>query len=215
MAQKELTVLTGIEKELNEILNERENAIKSFSDMAESAKARIEKVTLEAETAFKATDDKAYHKALDEKRNNEDMRDMYLSKVDEIKNAPYISKEEYNQIVERITYAMDAYMGEQLKDYTKKIESLFTQEKEISQMVTYTNSLLSLAQKKIYKDPCGTTSASGNFIPLSTKEARYKDTALLGVLDELVRNRYNFELLCQTHDKEEILGKDRVRLGNY
>ena len=213
MAQKELTVLTGIEKELNEILNERENAIKSFSDMAESAKARIEKVTLEAETAFKATDDKAYHKALDEKRNNEDMRDMYLSKVDEIKNTPYISKEEYNQIVERITYAMDAYMGEQLKDYTKKIESLFAQEKEISQMVTYTNSLLSLAQKKLYKDPCGAKNVSGSFIPHPWKELRYKNTTLLGVLEELVRNKYNFELLSQNHDREEILGKERTVWG--
>ena len=86
MAQKELTVLAEIEKELNEILSEKENAIKSFSDMAESAKARIEKATLEAETAFKATDDKAYHKALDEKRNNEDMRDMYLSNLDSRKH---------------------------------------------------------------------------------------------------------------------------------
>lgn len=108
---------------------------------------------------------------------------------------------------------MDSYMSEQLKDYTKKIESLFAQEKELCKMIDYTNSLLSLAQKKLYKDPCGITSASGNFVPLTSKEARYKDTALLNVLVEIVRNKYNFELLSQNHDREEILGKERTVWG--
>lgn len=209
MAQKIATTLTEIEKNLSKILEDKEGAIKSFMDLSESAKARIEAATIEAETAFNSADEKTYHKALDEKRTNEDLLAMYLHKADEIRNAPYITKEELDQIASKITTTLDAYMEEQLKDYTQKLESMLAQRDDINRMITHANSILGLAQKQLYKDPCGATSKSGEFIPHLSKEMKYQNISLYAVLDEIVKNNYNYALLSQTHDRAEIMGQER------
>ena len=125
MAQKIATTLTEIEKSLSKILEDKEGAIKSFMDLSESAKARIEGATIEAETAFNSADEKTYHKALDEKRTNEDLLAMYLHKADEIRNAPYITKEELDQIEAALGRILKKCGEETLNELLKNNQELY------------------------------------------------------------------------------------------
>lgn len=213
MPKKELDTLKEIENSLKAILADKEGAIKSFEELAESAKKRIEAAALEADKAYNAADETAYHKAIEEKRVNENTYSMYSSKANKLRENPYITKEEFSQIIDRITSTMDDYMTEQLKDYTKKIESLFSQYKELEKMTSYVNDLIALAQKKVYKDPCGIVNCYGEFKPMAFKEMRYTNTTLNGILEGLVKQEYNFNLLCQNHAPEEIKEAEPPRWG--
>lgn len=213
MAKKDFDSLMEIERRAYEVLNNGEAAIQSFLELEESAKKRVEAATIETENAYKAADEKTYHKALEEKRHNEDMLKMYHDKAEDLRKNPLITKEELAQIADQITAVVDGYLEEQLKSYTKTIESLFAQRKEVEKMIGHANTLLELAQKKLYKDPCGVVTPSGEFKPCPWQEMKYANTALRDYLVDITRQQYNFDLLIQTHDREEIIGANNAVWG--
>ena len=202
--------LTELQNKIAEKLAGQTSDINEYQSALESARQREEQAEADARIAYENMDTEAYHRALDEKRNSQDAAEMYEHRIDTVKASPCISRQEYEQLIDEITSATDEYLEAKQKEYAKMLEQIFKIKGDIADAIDLCNQLLSVTQKKLYKDDCGTYSANGVFIPMRWAEKRYKNTGILEAMDQIIRSSYNSDLLLEKHSEVELFG-ERVK----
>ena len=192
--------LEEIREEIEEIVNAKEAEKEDYLQKAAAARKRKEEALNEASAAYSVADVKAYHKAKDEARMNEDAAAMYEGIAKVIEEKTYITKEQFNEYIARINKCLDSTMEENrliLLDLAKGMKEI---RDTVGAEVTAGNELMAFVQKKAYKDPCGIFAKNGEFIPQSSREKRYKNTGLLEALRFMLREPYLKEV---TKDEEK------------
>ncbi len=191
----DIETLAKIKEEIEEIVNSKEAEKDENLKKAAAAKERREKALNEAAEAHSVADVKAYHKAKDEARMNEDAAAMYEGIARVIEEKACITKEQYEDYIARVTNSLNATVEEDsliLADLAKGLKEL---KDNLSEEIAAGNKLLEFIQKKAYKDPCGIIAKNGEFVQQPFRIKRYKNTKILESLNFVLSEPYLEEVI--------------------
>lgn len=148
----------------------KEKEKNDYLEKAEEAKARMDQAIEAADKAYKNADMKAYYKAQEERRFNEDAAKMYADKAAEIEREPYITRKEFNEIFADVKDYFDMFVAddqERLADVA--MEMVEIKERE-SQELSAANEFIKFAQLKLLKATNGLWSEDGSLETFKVKE---------------------------------------------
>lgn len=169
-----------IKEKVRKIEEEHEKEHEKYSTMYTEAREREKEAQAAAEKAFKKGDVENYHKALEEARVNADAMKMYGGKVQEIAFKPWIDQEEFKGLFEEICDYLAGIVEEDKAILAELCEKMLEIKAREDKEITEGNKLIEHIQRELLKDPCGTTTATGNFVEMPFRVKRFKN---LGVLE--------------------------------
>lgn len=153
----------------------KEKEKNEYLEKAEEAKARLDQAIEAADKAYKNADMKAYYKAQEERRFNEDAAKMYADKAAEIEREPYITRKEFNEIFADVKAYFDMFVAddqERLADVAMKMVEIKERE---SQELSAANEFIKFAQLKLLKATNGLWSEDGSLETFKVKELKNYD----------------------------------------
>lgn len=151
MTNKTMQELNKIEEELKKIVVDGNEKVEAYLQEVETAKENekeAKKAIVKAKQHGNVDD---YAKANQDLRTAKDVVEFYSSKVDEIKDDPYITKVEYNEYTKRIKSEMDEINKNAGKRASKLLQELEIIRDEVMPATNKTNELLKNLQNNIYK----------------------------------------------------------------
>ena len=169
------TTLEEINSKWLKNYEEKEKEKADFLEKYEIAKERIKQAVSAADRAYKNADMKAYYKAQEDKRFNEDAAKMYLDKVQEIEREPYITKKEFSELFKETENYFKSVVEqdrESLADVA--MEMVRIKEKE-SAALSAANEFIKFAQVDLLKSPDRLMSESGMVEIMGVKQLRDYD----------------------------------------
>lgn len=148
----------------------KEKEKNEYLEKAEEAKARMDQAIEAADKAYKNADMKAYYKAQEERRFNEDAAKMYADKAAEIEREPYITRKEFNEIFADVKAYFDMFVAndqERLADVAMKMVEIRDRE---SEELKKCNDFIRFAQLNLLKATNGLWTEDGSLISFKVKE---------------------------------------------
>lgn len=151
MTNKTMQELNKIEEELQAIVVDGNEKVEAYLQEVETAKENEKEAKKAIVKAKQDGNVDAYAKANQDLRTAKDVVEFYSSKVDEIKDDPYITKVEYNEYTKRIKSEMDEINKNAGKRASKLLQELEIIRDEVMPATNKTNELLKNLQNNIYK----------------------------------------------------------------
>ena len=142
--------LLMIEQELNAIQEEGNRKVLEYKVEIQTAKDNEEKANKAVIKAKQGNDPKVYAKAIEDKRTASDIASFYVGKIEEIKNEPFITENEYREYTKRIKSEMDNINRQASQRVSELLEELEAIQSEVTPAFNKTNELLSNLQNNIY-----------------------------------------------------------------
>lgn len=204
MTNKTMQALNQIDEELTALLlkgKEKEGKLLEEVEVAKASEAEAVNAAIKAKQEDNA---KAFAKANQEQRTAKDIADFYLAKLDEIKDDPYISEEDYTAYTARITAELDQLNNESKAKAGALLKELVQIKEEFEPVLQAGQTLLRKLQYELYKDYAEATSGTGTKFHLESLENKYRDYSLIQWL-EYITKTYASEQL-QTHAEK---GEDK------
>lgn len=134
-------------------LDEEEKAKTAWKDLLSAAEDQKEKAAAETTKTYAAADPKAYHRAQDDFRTAADAINMYSDKLQQLKDAPLISKEEFQAKHDEIIEALDAVNLDARERIAQIIiDQIFPIIDETAETIKVGNALLDSLQIDLLKD---------------------------------------------------------------
>ncbi len=176
--------LLAIEEELKEIIEAGKQKTLEHEAEIETAKNNEEEANRAVVRAKQGDDPEAYAKAIADKRTASDIACYYEGKIEEIRDEPYITEDEYKEYSKRIKAEMDAIINEVKAKASRLLKELEAIKEEVSIAHGKANNLLAKLQNKIYKDTYDKAmeNTRKNKIPFSWRENKYSNYSLLNGL---------------------------------
>jgi hypothetical protein len=201
MTNKTMQELKKIEEELQAILTDGKQKEQEYMAEIETAVQNEKEANKAVINAKQEGNPQAYAKANQDLRNAKDIEQFYLDKIDEIKNYPYIRKEEHKAYSTRIKSALDKLnhakklrAGELLKELAKIQE-------EVAPVLQKGQQILHNLQHDILKDNAEITTATGVKVHLDNLEDKYQDYALVQWIEYINRQYQSQQLINYTNER--------------
>lgn len=192
--------LTAVKKKISAIESDYNNLIADYSGKLANAKAREAEAIKAADIAYKNTDIEEYHRAQEEARLSGDAIKMYEEKLAELDKAPFISKDQFNEIhADIINYLGDMVAADKEKLRAIVKDMIAIKDNELT-VLGEGNKLLEHVQRDLLKDPCGVFASNGAFVPMPNKVKRFKDYSV----SEFLRFVTSHPLAEDLAESEEI-----------
>lgn len=164
------TTLEEIKSKWLKNYEEKEKEKADFLEKYEIAKERIKQALSAADRAYKNADMKAYYKAQEDKRFNEDAAKMYLDKVQEIEREPYITRKEFNEIFGDVKAYFDNFVADDREKLAEvAMQMLEIRERESKELLE-ANAFIKFAQLNLLKAKNGLYSEDGSLETFKVKE---------------------------------------------
>lgn len=202
MTNKTMQALKQIDEELTAFLLKGKEKEGKLLEEVEVAKASKAEAVNEAIKAKQEDNAKAFAKANQEQRTAKDIADFYLAKLDEIKNDPYISEEDYTAYTARIMAELDQLNNESKARAGALLKELVQIKEDFEPVLQAGQELLHKLQHTLYKDYAETTTVTGTKVHLDSLENKYRDYSLIQLL-EYINKTYASEQLQQHAEKGE------------
>lgn len=194
MTNKTMQTLNQIDEELTAFLLKGKDKEGKLLEEVEVAKASEAEAVNAAIKAKQEDNAKAFAKANQEQRTAKDIADFYLAKLDEIKNDPYISKEDYTAYTARIMAELDQLNNESKAKAGALLKELVQIKEDFEPVLQAGQTLLRKLQYELYKDYAEATSGKGTKFHLESLENKYRDYSLIQWL-EYINKTYASEQL--------------------
>lgn len=169
-----------IKEKVRKIEEAHEKEREKYSIMYTEAREREKEAQAAAEKAYKKAEIENYHKALEEARACADAMKLYGNKVQEVDFSPWIDEEAFKGLYEEICDHLAGIVEEDKAILAELCAKMLEIKEREDKAITEGNKLIEHIQRDLLKDPCGTTTAAGNFVEMPFKVKRFKD---LGVLE--------------------------------
>ena len=202
MTNKTMQTLKQIDEELTAFLLKGKEKEGKLLEEVEVAKASKAEAVNEAIKAKQEDNAKAFAKANQEQRTAKDIADFYLAKLDDIKNDPYISKEDYTAYTARIMAELDQLNNESKAKAGALLKELVQIKEDFEPVLQAGQELLHKLQHTLYKDHAETTTVTGTKVHLDSLENKYHDYSLIHWL-EYINKTYASEQLQKHAEKGE------------
>lgn len=167
--------IAEVRAEVEEIEAKRNKIIEEYTEKLENAKKRKAEALEAAEKAYKNAQIKDYHKAQDEGRVNSDAIQMYVSKLEELKKEPLISKAKFNELREDIAGYLGEIVGEDKESLRSLVSEMIVIKNREWAVLEEGNNLIEHIQRDLLKDPCGIFAKNGVFIEQPHMVKKFRD----------------------------------------
>lgn len=198
-----MQTLNQIDEELTALLlkgKEKEGKLLEEVEVAKASEAEAVNSAIKAKQEDNA---KAFAKANQEQRTAKDIADFYLAKLDEIKNDPYISKEDYTAYTARIMAELDQLNNESKSKAGALLKELVQIKEEVEPVLQAGQTLLRKLQYELYKDHAETTTTTGTKVHLDSLENKYRDYSLIQWLEYITNGHGALQLQQHTEKGED------------
>lgn len=203
MTNKTMQTLNQIDEELTALLlkgKEKEGKLLEEVEVAKASEAEAVNAAIKAKQEDNA---KAFAKANQEQRTAKDIADFYLAKLDEIKNDPYISKEDYTAYTARIMSELDQLNNESKVKAGALLKELVQIKEDFEPVLQAGQELLHKLQHTLYKDHAETTTVTGTKVHLDSLENKYRDYSLINWLEYITNGHGALQLQQHTVKGED------------
>ncbi|MEG3312970.1 hypothetical protein RFL03_04550 [Streptococcus parasuis] len=173
--------LEQINTELTKLITDNQKAIEKIESDLSALDPTIEKTKQDISRAKKDINAEAYDTAKRELWTAENTKEMLADRLQELKNEPLITKDDYKIMVENIKAAAEIEEGiirKQALTYIKKLKELADESESVLKSA---NKNLTLLQYELYKDAEKTILSNGNVV---TRPEKYTP---LGTIIEFYR----------------------------
>ena len=184
--------LLKIEQELKAIQEEGNKKVVEYEAEIQTAKVNEQEANAAVLKAKQGDDPKAYAKAIEDKRTASDIAGFYEGKIEEIKNEPFITENEYREYTKRIKSEMDninRQAGQRVSDLLEELEAI---QSELTTAYVKTNELLSNLQNNIYKHSAEKqmelARKTGKPVVGSELNNEYKDDTVISGIDFILNS---------------------------
>lgn len=203
MTNKTMQTLKQIDEELTAFLLKGKEKEGKLLEEVEVAKASKAEAVNEAIKAKQEDNAKAFAKANQEQRTAKDIADFYLAKLDDIKNDPYISKEDYTAYTARIMAELDQLNNESKAKAGALLKELVQIKEDFEPVLQAGQELLHKLQHTLYKDHAETTTVTGTKVHLDSLENKYRDYSLINWLEYITKGHGALQLQQHTEKGED------------
>lgn len=150
-----MKTLNEIEVLLNEKLKDNAIDIKSYDVKVQEAEETQQKADIELLAAENEVNVDKYNETKNAIWSAKHAKELYLKQQDKLKKERLVTKVEYNQLLSEITQVANATHEEQNDRAAALIAELAEISEESSQTWKKANSLMTLLQRRVYKEPEG------------------------------------------------------------
>jgi len=172
MAKK---AIVEVENKINKILADRATETAELEEKVEVAKSQQKTANEGMDAATTAGDVKAYQKAKAERREVEDIIEMYTKRLEALEHKPLISKGEYETGVAQIMAALGEVSADAKKRIVEHMEQIRIIAAECTAEITNGNEVLKQWQHEIYRDKAEQTLGNGKGVHMEHLEKKFKD----------------------------------------
>lgn len=158
---------------INSKVKESKETKQTYVDAIRKADAAIEKQSEMITDSYDNADVKSYHKALDARREAEDIKGMYEKKLAEFESKPMLSEEEFAALRDSICEGVAETETETKERMKTIIVELYKICVEFNGNVRAAADLLHDLQFDVQKDDCCMKSGSGAKIYISNRDLSY------------------------------------------
>ena len=200
MTNKTMQELNNIEEELKAILANGNKEVETFLQQVDTAKANEEEAIQAVVKAKQDSEPSVFTKANQDLRNAKDIANFYLDKIDEIKDDPYITKEEHKTYSTRIKVELDKLNHAKKLRAGELLKELAEIQEEVAPVLQKGQDMLHDLQHDILKDTAETTTATGVKIHLDSLEDKYQDYTLVQWLEAINKQYPSQQLMSYTNE---------------
>ncbi|MBT2731651.1 hypothetical protein [Carnobacterium sp. ISL-102] len=201
MTKEIMQELNKIDEELQAILKEGNKKLEAHLQEVETAKANEKEARMAVIKAKKDAKASVFAKANQDFRDAKDVAEFYLDKIDEIKDNPYISKEEHKAYSTRIKSSLDKLNHSKKLRAGELLKELAEIQEEVAPVLQKGQEILHNLQHDILKDNAETTTAKGVKVHLDNLEDKYQDYTLVQWIEYIYRQYQSQQLINYTNER--------------
>lgn len=200
MTNKTMQELNNIEGQLTAILANGNKEVETFLQKVDTAKANEEEAIQAVVRAKQDGKPSVFAKANQDLRNAKDIANFYLDKIDEIKDDPYITKEEHEAYSTRIKVELDKLNHAKKLRAGELLKELAEIQEEVAPVLQKGQDMLHDLQHNILKDTAETTTGTGVKVHLDSLEDKYQDYTLVQWLEAINKQYPSQQLMSYTNE---------------
>lgn len=185
--------LIEIKQELQQILDIGRQKEAEYIEEVKTARINEEEANRAVIKAKQGDNPEEYAKAITNKRTASDIAGYYESKIEELKDEPFITEAEYKEFTNRIKAEMDAINNKGKAKASKLFIELEAIKEEVTPAYAKANNLLRELQDNIYKSTYEKQMADarekGSPIRTDRLNNQYKDNSLIIGIDNILKSQ--------------------------
>lgn len=202
MTTKTMQELNKIEEELKAIILESEKELEVYLKEIEVAKKSEAEAVEAVIKAKKGSNAEAFAKANQDLNNAKDIATFYVEKITEMKELPYITKEQHAEYSARIKKHLDALNHMKKVRAGKILEELKEIQEEVWPVIKKGQSMLYEIQHNMLKDHAELVTANGTKVHMANLEDKYEDYSLMHGIEFITRQNPS-QMLMEYIEKGE------------
>lgn len=202
MTTKTMQELNKIEEELKVIILESEKELEVYLKEIEVAKKSEAEAVKAVIKAKKGSNAEAFAKANQDLNNAKDIATFYVEKITEMKELPYITKEQHAEYSARIKKQLDALNHVKKVRAGKILEELKEIQEEVWPVIKKGQSMLYEIQHNMLKDHAELVTANGTKVHMANLEDKYEDYSLMHGIEFITRQNPS-QMLMEYIEKGE------------
>lgn len=182
--------LQELATKIREMLEEHEREKTEAEDKIRTARQMLRDANEVSSESFSKTDVEGYHRAQDAAREAKDTAEMYQKRIEKLEEAPLLSKEEYNGLVQEIMDELASVVSKDKKKILLLIDKILVIKDQESEIIEEGNRLLHILQHKCYKDDAYLVTSKGVKIHSETLEKKFKDYSVMWFVDRIEKDEF-------------------------
>lgn len=182
--------LQELATKIREMLEEHEREKTEAEDKIRAARQMLREANEVSSESFSKTDVEGYHRAQDAAREAKDTAEMYQKRIEKLEEAPLLSKEEYNGLVQEIMDELASVVSKDKKKILLLIDKILVIKDQESEIIEEGNRLLHILQHKCYKDDAYLVTSKGVKIHSETLEKKFKDYSVMWFVDRIEKDEF-------------------------